>query len=276
MDDPFTFGQIVVTNCLSDVYAMGGRPISALNFVAYPKPLMKINELAKILQGAMEKAKEADCPIIGGHSMTDTELKYGLCVTGVIHPDKVIKNSTAKIGDKLILTKPLGSGILSRALQMGDIEEDLLRKVTAVMTELNRIPSELMVEYGASAATDITGFGLLGHTYEMASGSKVGITIYADSVPFIEGIIKKVEEGYVPPLTFENQLFLEKYIYFSEKITDEMRTILYDSQTSGGLIISINPERAETLLKALHDRGVKNAAIIGEITEKQDKSLRVI
>ncbi len=168
VDDPYDFGRISAANSLSDVFAMGGKPVTALNFVGYPHKILSLEILAEILRGAYDKTQEADCPIVGGHTIMDDELKFGLSVTGVVHPDKIIKNCEAKPGDKLILTKPLGTGILSTALKSGKLDQNTTRKITEVMSQLNKIPSELMVKYQATAATDITGFGLLGHTNELA------------------------------------------------------------------------------------------------------------
>lgn len=276
VDDPYDYGQISAANSLSDVYAMGGKPITALNFVGYPQKVLSLEDLGKILRGASEKAQEADCPIAGGHTITDDELKFGMAITGVVHPDHIMKNSNAQIGDKLILTKPLGMGILSTALKNGQLDEATTRKITAIMAQLNKTASELMIEFGASAATDITGFGLLGHANEMARGSRVSMVMDADSIPYLpEAMILTKQGGFIPGGSWENKQYLEDKVSFTENIDEHEQMIFFDAQTSGGLLIAIAEEKAEELAQALRENGVQYAEIIGEIVNKNEKNIRV-
>jgi len=277
LDNHYDYGKVVAANCLSDVYAMGGRPITAMNIVGFPKANMKIKELSEILKGAASKAGEANCPIVGGHTMLDFEFKYGLAVTGVINPKDIIKNCTAKPGDKIILTKPLGSGILTTVLQRGKLEKDLIQKVTAVMTQLNKTASEIMVKYKANAATDITGFGLLGHSFEMAHASNVSMILHFDNIPVIQETLDKAKtEDFIPPLTRENKEFLEKYVKFSDDIEENEQTIIYDSQTSGGLLITVEEEKAVKIVKEMQKEGITDASIIGEVTKYGKFPIKVL
>ncbi len=276
VDDPYDFGRIAAANSLSDVFAMGGKPVTALNFVGYPQKILSLEILAEILRGAYDKTQEADCPIVGGHTIVDDELKFGLSVTGIVHPDKIIKNCEAKPGDKLFLTKPLGTGILSTALKSGKLDQNTTRKITDVMSQLNKIPSELMVKYQANAATDITGFGLLGHTNELAQGSGVSVLLYADSIPYLpEALTLTKEGGYIPGGSWDNKTFLQDKVTFTDNIDEHERMIFFDAQTSGGLLISISPDKSEEFLRALHESGVKDSAIIGEVIQQEEKKIRV-
>lgn len=276
VDDPYDYGQIAAANSLSDVYAMGGKPVTALNFVGFTQKYVELEELAKILQGSAAKAEEANCLIIGGHTITDDELKFGLSVTGIIHPNEIKTNANAKVNDKLILTKPLGTGILSTALKNGKLDENTTRKITTVMSELNKTASELMIKFGANAATDITGFGLLGHCSEMARGSHVSFALSADSIPYLpEAMILMKQGGFIPGGSWDNKRFLQESVGFAEKIDEHLQMIYFDAQTSGGLVISINDDKAEELLHALHENGVGDAAIIGEVIEPLGELIRV-
>jgi selenide,water dikinase len=267
VDDPFVFGQIAVTNALSDVYAMGGRPITAMNIVCFPIRKMAIGILREILRGGLEKMREAGVLLIGGHSVEDDELKYGLSVTGVIHPDRVLFNKGARPGDRLILTKPLGTGIVSTALKAGLADAALIARSVACMTTLNNTAAELMAKMDAiHACTDVTGFGFLGHALEMAEGSDVGMRIDAASVPFFPEIRPFVEEGIIPGGLIRNRKFREGQVEISPGCPDWRVDILFDPQTAGGLLIALPAGDAKHLLHEMHASGIAEAAIVGEVT----------
>ena len=268
VDDPYAFGQISVANALSDVYAMGGRPVTAMNIVCFPVNTMDISILREILAGGLDKLREAGVVLVGGHSVEDPEIKYGLSVTGVIHPEKVMTNTGAKVGDKLILTKPLGTGIINTAVKGGMASKKLVAKSVECMASLNKTASELMQELGAHACTDITGFGFLGHASEMIEGTDVGMSIDAASVPFFPEVQELVETGLVPAGLYRNRDFRAHMVKADHKVPYWMMDILFDPQTSGGLLIAIAPAKAKTLLNRLHKAGVRDAAVVGEITEK--------
>ena len=276
VDDPYTFGQIAVTNALSDVYAMGGRPLTALNIVCFPIRKMDVKILREILRGGLDKMREAGVLLIGGHSVEDDEPKYGLSVTGVIHPEKVLFNRGAKPGDRLILTKPLGTGIVSTALKGGEADPALVARAVACMTTLNRKAAELMTETaGVHACTDVTGFGFLGHALEMIEGSETGMRIRAAAVPFFPGIRRFVEEGTIPGGLIRNRQFREKQIEIGPDCPDWLVNILFDPQTAGGLLIALPEEAAEGLLRKMHAAGIAEASIVGEVTAAPAGKIRV-
>jgi selenide,water dikinase len=268
VDDPYDFGQITVANALSDVYAMGGKPLTALNVVCFPIKKLDISILTDMLKGGIDKMKEAGVTLLGGHSIDDAELKYGLSVTGAVQPGRLVTNSGAKAGDKLILTKPLGTGIISTALKAEQVSEETVAKMTKYMAALNKKASELMQEVGVHACTDITGFGLLGHASQLAQHSQVGIKINCGSVPVFTEVEEFAKAGLCPGGLHRNREFYGKLVEFSEQISEYTQDILFDPQTSGGLLISLAPEIAELLVKKLHKAGIQDAAIIGEIIDK--------
>jgi len=265
VDDPYTFGQVAVANALSDVYAMGGRPLTAMNIVCFPVKTMDISVLREILAGGLDKMREAGVILVGGHSVEDQELKYGLGVTGVIHPAKVVFNTGARVGDKLILTKPLGTGIINTALKGGMADEKAVAKSISCMVTLNRTASELMMEVDVHACTDVTGFGLLGHACEMIEGTNVGMAVYSSAVPVFPEAKEFATMGLIPAGTYGNKEFRLHMVEVATDISSDMLLILFDAQTSGGLLISVPSPGAEELLKKLHDEGIGEAAIIGEI-----------
>lgn len=265
VDDPYAFGQVAAANALSDVYAMGGRPLTAMNIVCFPIKTMDISVLQEILAGGLAKVHEADAIIVGGHTVEDDELKYGLSITGVIHPDKVVLNSGARTGDKLILTKPLGTGIIGTAVKGGVASADAEAKIVKSMTTLNRKAAELMQETGVHAGTDVTGFGLLGHAGEMINGSDVGMAIHATAVPFFPEAREYAEMGMVPGGLHRNRDFRSNMVTIKKTVPDYMSDILFDPQTSGGLLISVAPEKARGLLERMHREGIDEAALIGEV-----------
>ena len=277
VDDPFTFGQIAVTNALSDVYAMGGKPLTAMNVVCFPIGKMDIAILRDILRGGLEKMREAGVLLVGGHSVDDAELKYGLSVTGVIHPDKVLLNRGAKAGDKLILTKALGTGIVSTALKRGMVEDELAAISVSSMTRLNKQAAELMIEAGnVHAATDITGFGFLGHACEMMEGSGLSMIISASQVPFFPGVQRLAENGIVPGGLHRNKQFRLPMIAVDSACPPWLLDILFDPQTAGGLLIALPADDAEQLLERMHQEGIADAAIVGEVVAAADGVIRVL
>ena len=268
VDDPYTFGQVAAANSLSDVYAMGGKPIVAMNIICFPIQKMDISILQEILKGGLQKLREAGVLLVGGHSVEDNELKYGLSVTGTVHPEKVVTNKGARIGDKLILTKPLGTGIINTAVKGGLADERSTAQSIGCMITLNKKAAELMMEMEVHACTDITGFGLLGHACEMIEGEDVGMLIYSSAVPVLPGTEEFAAMGLIPGGTIRNRDFRLPMIERAAEISNERLLILFDAQTSGGLLISVPEQKASVLLKRLHQEGVNGAAIIGEVLEQ--------
>ncbi len=263
VDDPYTFGQIAATNSLSDVYAMGGRPLTALALVCFPDKA-DLEILERILAGGLSKMIEAGCTVIGGHSIRDEETKFGYSVTGLIHPNKVLANAGAKPGDALILTKAIGTGVISTAIKKGKAEPAWIDAAVRSMTTLNKRAAEVITDsrFPVNAMTDITGFGLIGHAREMALASDVSLTISANAVRFLEGALECVRAGYIPGGLKNNRDFAECIVAYAEGIPDDVKALLFDPQTAGGLLIS-TPE-GERLMKTLNDAGVE-ASKIGEV-----------
>jgi selenide,water dikinase len=265
VDDPYDFGRIAAANALSDVYAMGGRPLTALNIVCFPQNVLDVSVLQQVLRGGLAKLHEADVALVGGHSIEDQEMKYGLAITGTIHPDKVVHNHTARPGDRLILTKPLGTGIISTAIKGNMVDRATVKLVTESMVALNRTAAELMLKAGVSAATDITGFGLLGHAAEMVAGTDAGFIIEADAVPVFEAARELAEMGMMPGGLHRNREFRKDMVDMDSRLPQTLQDILYDPQTSGGMLIAVAGNKAEDLLNKLRRKGVEAAAIIGEV-----------
>jgi selenide,water dikinase len=264
VDDPRTYGRIAAANALSDIYAMGARPLTALAIAAFPESL-DAAILGEILAGGSEKAKEAGISIIGGHTIKDDEPKYGLAVTGIVHPDRVVRNDTGRAGDALVLTKPLGTGILTTARRSDAIGEEELAEAIASMERLNRAAGEAMVERGAHAATDITGFGLIGHLREMATGG-LGAQIVANDVPLLDRALNLAEAGNVPGGTRKNlNDALSAGVLFDASVSQALRLVLCDAQTSGGLLIALGADGARALLDDLAARSI-DARVIGSLT----------
>ena len=275
VDDPYTFGQIAATNSLSDVYAMGGRPLSALAIVCFPEK-EDTGILEQMLAGGLSKMIEANCTVIGGHSVRDPEIKLGYAVTGTIHPDRVLTNSNAQILDALILTKPLGTGVISTAIKKGEAEPQWIESATESMTTLNRVAADVATsgQFAVHAATDITGFGLIGHAREMALGSRASIHIYSAAVPLLDGALECVRAGYIPGGLKANREFAECMVGYDPGIPEEIKTILFDPQTAGGLLLSVARQDAAPMLEALKAKGVP-AAEIGEILPEAKPLIRV-
>ena len=265
VDDPYAFGQIAVANALSDVYAMGGKPLTAMNLVCFPIDSMDISILESILKGGLDKMRDAGVVLIGGHSIDDAEMKYGLSVTGTVHPEKLVTNAGARPGDKVILTKRLGTGIISTAIKADVVDEGLKERVTRSMTALNKDASELMQETGVHACTDITGYGFLGHSVELAGSSQISLEFNVDSVPYFPKVLEFAEQGLRPGGLARNRDYYSCKVEFAGEISQNMQDVLYDPQTSGGLLICVERAKAELLLKRLKEAGVADAAIIGEV-----------
>ena len=268
VDDPYTFGQIAAANSLSDVYAMGGTPITAMNVVCFPVKSQEISVLNEILRGGLDKMKEAGVALVGGHSVSDEEPKYGLSVTGIIHPSRIITKVGAQSGDKLILTKPLGTGIVTTAIKGGMAGKSSIDAVIRSMTTLNKKAAELMLKADVHACTDITGFGLIGHLCGMVEHSNKGIELQLSQIPVFTKARELAESGITPGGTRRNMEFYRKILANIADIDEITLDILFDPQTSGGLLMSIPPDKAEGLLKKLRSSGIKEAAIIGQIVDK--------
>jgi selenide,water dikinase len=264
VDDPYTFGRIAAANSLSDVYAMGGRPLTALNIACYPDKLDP-EGLGLILQGGQERAAAAGVVVVGGHTVMDKELKYGMAVTGVVHPDKIITNAAARPGDHLVLTKPIGTGILATACKRGKGTPALLERMAETMWTLNDVAGQAMGEFEAHAATDITGCGLIGHAWEMAHGSQVTIRLYASRVPVFEEALVFARRGYLTQGDVSNRAYTRDAVSVDTGVSSTLLQVMFDPQTSGGLLIALPPSQASALVQALHTRGVQHAVIVGEV-----------
>lgn len=265
VDDPFDFGQIAAANSLSDIYAIGGTPICALNIVAFPIRCLGLEILEEILRGGAAALAEAEIPLIGGHSIEDEEVKYGLSVAGLIHPQKIIRNNTPKPGDKLVLTKPIGTGVIATALKAEMANPDHVRAMIRSMKSLNKLPARIMQDYEAHACTDITGFGLLGHIREMVNGSGCTIRIYSQSIPFIEGAPDYARMGLVPAGAYRNREYVQSCLTGFESLAQETQDLLVDPQTSGGLLISLPADSTGQFLETLRSHYTLPSAIIGEV-----------
>jgi len=265
VDDPYDFGAIAAANALSDIYAMGAKPLTALNLVAFPKD-GPIEFLGEIMRGGAEKAQEAGVSIIGGHSIDDREPKYGMAVTGIIHPDKIVQKGGARAGNALVLTKPLGIGIISTAIKMGRASKEMIAIATGIMKTLNKAASEAMVEARVKGATDITGFGLLGHLHEMLHRSCMSGRLKLSAIPLIPGV-RELAKFSVPGGTRANLRYVNDKTVWGEGIIEDDKLLLADAQTSGGLLIAVSPDKLDALLTGLKARGVETRAVIGEVIE---------
>jgi selenide,water dikinase len=274
VDDPYTFGQIAAANSLSDVYAMGGRPISALSIVGFPQTGRDVEILESILQGGLAKMQEAGCTVIGGHSIGDEEIKFGYAVTGVINPQRVLKNVGAQPDDRLILTKRLGTGVIGTALKNGSAGQAAMDAAILSMCTLNRAGMEIALSMEVHAATDVTGFGLLGHAREMAAGSQVSFAIDSGEIAFLPEARELAQKGFLPGGLKRNLDFIGACVEFAPGVAEEVRNLLFDPQTSGGLLLSVAAHDAPRLLDSLRDKGV-GARQIGEVLEKTHPLMRV-
>lgn len=274
VDDPFNFGEIAVANALSDVYAKGGRPVTALNIAAFPRNLPP-EPVAKVLEGGQSKASEAEVSIVGGHTVDDAEPKYGLAVTGLIKPGDQVANDGAKLGDVLVLTKAIGTGVITTAGKAGVVDENVLANAVQSMSKLNKGASEAMMQVGVNAATDITGFGLLGHMHTMLKASGVSAELRLADVPVLDGVQDLLERGVAPGGTHRNVEALSKHVEWGENIGDLDKLLLCDAQTSGGLLISVPQEKASALQKALKANDCLFAEVVGTVREGEAGTIAV-
>lgn len=265
VDDPYWFGQIAAANALSDIYAMGGVPKTAMNLVGFPLKQMDISILRQIIQGGLDKLEEADVVLLGGHSVEDSEMKYGLSVTGFVHPQKVVTKKNLKPGDRLVLTKPLGTGVINTAIKRGIASEAVIKNISRLMAALNRTASEVMQQFSVHACTDITGFGLLGHLAEMVEDSGMALRLDSSQIPILPEAIEYAKMGMIPGGTFKNKEFRLDMIEFSSGEDPLIQDILFDPQTSGGLLICVKREQADALVSKLIGEGVAASKIIGEV-----------
>jgi selenide,water dikinase len=265
VDDPYWFGRIAAANSLSDVYAMGARPIAAVNFLAYPPGELDSDVLARILQGAFEALEEADCAMAGGHSIQDTEVKFGLAVVGTVHPDRIVRNSGGRLGDRLVLTKPLGIGCLTTALKQGAAAPEHVDAAYHTMARLNRHASEAMLRAGVHAATDITGYGLMGHAFEMADGAGLSFHVRARDVPVLEEARPYIQPRYSCGGANRNRAYSDGRVQIADGVPEEDRMALHDVQTSGGLLLAVPARACQPLVEDLRKGGDVHAAVIGEI-----------
>jgi selenide,water dikinase len=270
VDDPYTFGQIAAANSVSDIYAMGGKPLTALSIVSFPIEKLSPRIMNKMLQGGIDKLKEAGTVVIGGHSIKDNEIKFGFAVTGIIDPRKMITNDKARPGDVLVLTKPIGIGVISFANQIGKASARALRAAAKSMVELNKTAAEIAVGMDVRTGTDITGFSLLGHLSEIVRQSGVTAEIYAKKVPLFDEVLEYVRAGIISGALERNREYSSKFVTVGDGIDPDLETVLYDPQTSGGLLLAIPEKKAGLLLKKLKSRGVKKAAIIGKVIAKSE------
>ena len=276
VDDPYTFGQIAVANALSDVYAMGGKPLTALNLVAFPIKTLSSSVLKEILRGGLSKMEEAEVALVGGHTLEDPEIKYGLAVTGVVHPKKIFTNAGAKPGDQLVLTKPLGTGIIATALKGGMASKESVTKMVETMVALNRKASERMQTFPSHACTDITGFSFIGHALEMTMASQVGMVIRSKNIPLLPEAMEYARLGLLTGGGHSNRQYFSCRVEADTHLSPLLMDILYDPQTSGGLLISLPPGEAEKLVKELKRAELIDASIVGEVVEEPQGKIRIL
>ena len=268
VDDPYVFGQIAAANSVSDIYAMGGRPLTALSIIAFPIERLSPRIMNRMLQGGIDKLREAGTAVLGGHSIKDKEIKFGFAVTGVVRPDRMTVNSKARPGDLLILTKPVGTGTLSFARQIGRAPARGLAEAERSMTELNRAAAEAMTAARVTTATDITGFGLAGHLSELAVQSGVELEVYGEAIPVFDGVLDLIRDGVISGAVERNREYASAFVRRARGVGEDLETLLYDPQTSGGLLIAVRRSKAPALLSALKRKGVACAAVIGRVTRK--------
>jgi selenide,water dikinase len=265
-DDPFIFGQAAACNGLSDVYAMGGKPITVMNIVCFPTGTFSIDVLEKILSGGMDIIRKSGAQLLGGHSVDDVELKYGISVTGIVHPDRVIRNRSIMAGDSLVLTKPLGTGIISTVVKAGSATDKILKNYNRSITALNDRASAVMREFSVHACTDVTGFGLAGHLKEMLGVDDIEIVIESKNIPLLPGALENAAAGFIPGGTYRNRDFVGGLCRIDKSVKRELADIIFDPQTSGGLLIAVPEKDAVELQKRLAAEGVTDAAVIGNAT----------
>jgi selenide,water dikinase len=275
VDDPYTFGQIAAANAISDIYAMGARPIFALNIVGFPLAALGHDVLSQILKGGADKAAEAGIFVTGGHSIDDAEPKYGMCVTGLVHPDRIMANQGAKPGDKLVLTKPIGVGVLTTAVKKQLRTEAQIAPAIKTMSAINRPGGEAILEVGASAATDVTGYGLAGHLREVAGASKVGMKLRLGTLPVLPEVMELLAQKCFPGGTKKNWLYFKQYLDFAPDITEDEQLLVCDAQTSGGMVISVPAEKCDAMVASLQRHGALAHAVIGEVVAEHPGRIEV-
>jgi selenide,water dikinase len=268
VDDPYVFGQIAAANALSDIYAMGADPRTALNIVGFPRGALDLEVLTEILRGGAERAKAAGVAVIGGHSIIDQELKYGMAVTGVVHPKRVIRNVGARRGDALVLTKALGTGIISTALKKRAVSERTVRAAVRSMTTLNAAASRIMRKYPVNACSDVTGYGVLGHAVEMTGGTRVTLVLESSRLPVLADAVRLAEEGNLTGGCKRNRSYLEDKVAVAPSVSAGLAEVAFDPQTSGGLLIALAARHAPRLVDELRLGGVKAATIVGHVTSR--------
>lgn len=276
VDDPYLFGRIAAANAISDIYAMGGTPKTAMNIVAFPAKRLDLSVLRAVIEGGLHIMREAGVVLVGGHTVDDPELKYGLSVTGFIHPGRILTKKNLRAGDRLILTKPLGTGIVCTVIKAGLAGAEITERVTRTMATLNRDAALVMRDFSVSACTDITGFGFLGHLAEMVVGAGMGVRIRAETVPVYQEALEWAAMGFIPAGTYNNRKFRGPFVTFAPGIAQRMQDILFDPQTSGGLLISVAAGDADSLLGAMIDRGIAEAAVVGEVVEEPRGKIIVV
>ena len=264
-DDPFEFGRIAACNSLSDVYAMGGVPLTAMNIVAFPVKKFSLDILGKILEGGLAVMKEADVQLLGGHSIDDPELKYGLSVTGKVHPDKIFRNNTIKPGDSLVLTKALGTGIIATAVKADSSDSGIVDGFIRSMGTLNKYAADIMFQYNVNACTDVTGFGLAGHILEMMEGNEFSVIINSENLPLLNGAIENAAAGFIPGGLYRNKKYVGERCVVGKNIKREIADLVFDPQTSGGLLISLPRSEAEQMVLEMRKSGITSASIVGEV-----------
>jgi selenide,water dikinase len=275
VDDPFLFGQIAAANSLSDVYAMGGKPLTAMNVIGFPRLSLDLSVLTEILRGGLEKIHEAGAVLMGGHTVEDAELKYGLSVTGTVHPRKILTNKAARAGDVLVLTKPIGTGIISTAHKAEMVKPEFLQRAVDSMAQLNQKAAEAMEACRVHACTDITGFGLIGHASEMARGAGLSFRLSYSRIPLLAGTREYAAMGMVPGGAYCNQNHFGPEIGYADQVPDLEKIILYDPQTSGGLLIALPREEGTQLLRLCQEKGIQGAALIGEVVPREKNLITV-
>ena len=276
VDDPFIYGQIAAANALSDVYAMGGTPITALNLVGYPDDKLSLDWLGKIIEGGEERCRAAGAAILGGHTVRDAEIKFGYAVTGTIHPKRILTNAAARPGDKLVLTKALGTGFVTTAHKAGECPDDVFQAACASMIQLNDIGRDAMLAAGAHAATDITGFGLAGHALGLARGSQTTVVLELSSLPLLPGADKLAHRPFLTRASATNAQYVAEHLKIEGAVDPVRLEFFYDAQTSGGLLISVPADRAEELVENMRKKGAAVACLVGEVIEKKDDAYLIL
>jgi selenide,water dikinase len=276
VDDPWDFGRIAAANSLSDCYAMGGKPVTALSIAGFPSRELDVSILGDIFAGAAEKVLESGAVVLGGHTVEDQEVKYGLAVTGTVHPGRIVSNAGARAGDALVLTKPLGMGTISTAIKKRKISKDALRRATDVMATLNRDAAEIIQELGGRGATDITGFGLLGHAREMALSSDVALRFEAAKVPLVPGVLDLAQAGLLSGGAARNRAYAGEELRVAPRVDPVLVELFLDSETSGGLLAALPPVKAEEMVRRLVEKGHAFAAVVGEVAPRGDPRLEVL